>query len=194
VPSLCARLDAITNTVRTELEKQGFEKERIHIDRLLNMRFEGTDTALMVLPSAAHGEISEDGTEDFGAAFKRAYKSEFGFLLEEKRVSVDDIKVRGTGKTYDTLGQSVFEELKSLKHTRVAPDGSKRSSTYSTYFDKIGRVEDTPVFELDKLEIGDEVAGPAIIIDDTQTIVVIPSATAVLTRQHLVLTLEEKGE
>lgn len=52
------------------------------------MRFEGTDTALMVLPHAEDG----DGDEDFESAFKRVYKAEFGFLLE-KSVIVDDIKV-----------------------------------------------------------------------------------------------------
>jgi N-methylhydantoinase A/oxoprolinase/acetone carboxylase beta subunit len=55
----------------------------------LNMRFEGTDTALMVLPEKTDG----DGKEDFEAAFKRAYKAEFGFLLETKTIIVDDIKV-----------------------------------------------------------------------------------------------------
>lgn len=56
---------------------------------MLNMRFEGTDTALMVLPIGKDG----DGKEDFEAAFKRVYKAEFGFLLETKTIIVDDIKV-----------------------------------------------------------------------------------------------------
>ena len=80
----------MTADVKSELKKQGFEERRIHMERMLNMRFEGTDTALMVLPNANDG----NGREDFEAAFKRAYKSEFGFLLETKSVIVDDIKVR----------------------------------------------------------------------------------------------------
>lgn len=53
------------------------------------MRFEGTDTALMVLPNAN----DVDGEEDFEAAFNRVYRSEFGFLLETKTIIVDDVKV-----------------------------------------------------------------------------------------------------
>ena len=53
------------------------------------MRFEGTDTALMVLPDEKDG----DGKEDFEAAFNRVYKTEFGFLLDTKSIIVDDIKV-----------------------------------------------------------------------------------------------------
>jgi 5-oxoprolinase (ATP-hydrolysing) len=79
----------MTNDVREELRKQGFEDTRVHFERMLNMRFEGTDTALMVLPTDADG----DGQEDFEAAFKRVYKSEFGFLLDTKSIIVDDVKV-----------------------------------------------------------------------------------------------------
>lgn len=85
-PTLVARLDKLTKDVRDELTKQGFEEHRIHVERMLNMRFDGTDTALMVLPTP-------EEKEDFTAAFKRMYKSEFGFLLETKHIIVDDIKV-----------------------------------------------------------------------------------------------------
>lgn len=87
--SLVARMDKLTSDVREELARQGFEGDRVIVERMLNMRFEGTDTALMVLPLANDG----DGKEDFEAAFKRAYKSEFGFLLETKTIIVDDVKV-----------------------------------------------------------------------------------------------------
>ena len=76
--------------MRTELTAQGFDADHIHIERMLNMRFEGTDTALMVLPHADDG----NGKEDFEAAFKRVYMAEFGFLLQMKGIIVDDIKAR----------------------------------------------------------------------------------------------------
>ena len=87
--SLISRLDKLEGDVRGELKSQGFGERRIHVERALNMRFEGTDTALMVLPDKTDG----DGKEDFEAAFKRAYKAEFGFLLETKTIIVDDVKV-----------------------------------------------------------------------------------------------------
>lgn len=51
-------------------------------------------------------------------------------------------------------------------------------------------MDDTPVYLLDSLKIGDEVYGPAMIIDDTQTIVVVPGARALLTSKHLYITVE----
>lgn len=170
---------------------------------MLNMRFDGTDTAIMVLPE--ENEKDEDGGEDFMGAFRRAYKAEFGFLLEEKNVIVDDVKVRasgtgtsdelltvmkvrGIGKTFDSLGLSVFKEVKTLEQKPV--DRSRAAATHSTYFDNIGRVNDTPVFLLDDLKIGDVIEGPSMVIDNTQTILIVPKAKATVTRKHLFITLE----
>ena len=178
--TLSSRLDIITDATRKELEKQGFSPEHIRTERMLNMRFNGTDTALMVLPEAGEGE-------DYLGAFRRTYKAEFGFLLEEARVVVDDIKVRGIGTTTDESGLSVFDELDQLRIQVV--EAEQAATRHSVYFDKIGRVEDTPVFELGKLAVGDAVDGPAVVIDDTQTIVVVPGARAVLASRHLVITL-----
>ncbi|RPD56857.1 5-oxoprolinase [Lentinus tigrinus ALCF2SS1-7] len=181
---LRARLDKLDAQVREELKLQGFEGSRVHTERMLNMRFDGTDTALMVLPHPDDG----DGNEDFEAAFRRVYMAEFGFLLDTKSIIVDDVKVRGIGKTFDTLGESVYKEVERLEKREV--DRSKADSTYSTYFEGVGRVDDTPVFLLTSLKVGDTVKGPAMIIDNTQTIVIIPGATAVLTSKQLYITLE----
>jgi len=184
--SLIARLDKLTTDVQRELERQGFEPGRISVERMLNMRFDGTDTALMVLPTPNDG----DGEEDFEAAFMRVYKSEFGFLLETKSVIVDDIKVRGIGKTFDSLGPSVYSEVAGLKQKPVDVQAKgERVRKFSVYFDRVGRVDDTPVFLLDNLGVGDVVEGPAMIIDNTQTIVLVPGAKAVLTSKHLYITL-----
>ena len=46
------------------------------------------------------------------------------------------------------------------------------------------------MYLLDNLGVGDAVEGPAMIIDQTQTILVVPGAKAVVTRKHLYITLE----
>ncbi|TFK24478.1 5-oxoprolinase [Coprinopsis marcescibilis] len=207
VSHLLGRLDTLTEKVKTELTAQGFEEHRVKVERLLNMRFEGTDTALMVLP---HEKEGEDGhAEDYLEAFKRVYKTEFGFVLEGKGVIVDDIKVRGIGKTFDTLGPSIYDEVDELyEGNRVnaltpsspwvsspaAEDSGSFKAHYpkaepqpqSVYFEPpVGRVENTPLYLLHQLEVGDVVNGPAMIIDDTQTIVVIPGSSALVTSRGL---------
>jgi 5-oxoprolinase (ATP-hydrolysing) len=180
--ALVARLDKLEASVRASLKEQGFEGERVAVERALNMRFDGTDTALMVVPEP-------DEHEDFAAAFLRAYKHEFGFLLAEKGIVVDDLKVRGTGRTFDSLGPSVFAELRTLETRAV--DEAKAASRAQTYFDGAGRV-DTPVFQLDSLATGEVLRGPAVVIDDTQTIVLVPGANATVASRHLVIRLGEE--
>lgn len=82
----------------------------------------------------------------------------------------------------------MYAEIEKLSTRSV--DRAKADTTHSVYFDSVGRVDDTPVFLLPSLEKGDTLEGPAMIIDDTQTIVLIPGAKAVLTSKHLYITIE----
>jgi len=178
--SLIARLDSMQEKVTKVLRDQGFSEDKIQAERYMNMRFDGTDTSIMVLDPF-------DDSHDFEGAFKSQHKEEFGFILEKKAIIVDDLKVRGLGKTFDALGETVYEEMKSLQRKDV--DESKKSCTHSVYFEEIGRVDATPVYELPSLEVGDVVKGPAMIIDDTQTILVVPKGEAVVTSRHLFIQL-----
>lgn len=92
-------------------------------------------------------------------------------MLKNKSIIVDDIRVRGIGKSFSSLGPSVFEQAEKLDFKPV--DGSKAERS-SVYFEETGRV-DTPVYQIEQLKEGDLVEGPALIIDNTQTVVVDPS-------------------
>jgi 5-oxoprolinase (ATP-hydrolysing) len=93
-PRIIGRLDTLTDQVKSSLEKQGFKGDRVRVERLLNMRFDGTDTSLMALDP-------EDGSGDFEKSFREAYKQEFGFLLEGKSIIIDDVKVFNSFNPFD---------------------------------------------------------------------------------------------
>lgn len=126
-----------------------------------------------------------DGSWDFRRAFEEAYKYEFGFLLEGLDVMVDDVRVRGIGKTRGDLGETVYAEVARLKFTTVSSD--KSEGTKSMYFDS-GRV-DAPVYLLEKLQPAEMVKGPAAIVDGTQTLILDPSSEAKITSKHVFITL-----
>ena len=46
------------------------------------------------------------------------------------------------------------------------------------------------MFLLEQLKVGEVVEGPAMIIDETQTIVVVPGARAVVMEKHLCIQLQ----
>ncbi|KDN37579.1 hypothetical protein K437DRAFT_291945 [Tilletiaria anomala UBC 951] len=154
--------------VRGILKAQGFVDEMIKTELLLNMRYDGTDTALMTLKP-------QDGWA-FEKAFVTTYKQEFGFVLSDKPIIVDDIRVRGIGRSFESLGESVHEEHQRLIY-RPATWALSKANKRLIYFDGQGRVE-TPILRLKDLDEGDMVDGPVVLIDETQTILLEPKCKA----------------
>lgn len=148
---------------------------------------------------------------DFASVFEKEYKQEFGFILNNA-ITVDDVRCRGTGKTYSTLPPSPLTEFEETTFKPVDVKFSSQSST-SVYFPS-GRV-DTPVFRLEdvrtlpllslisngkanlsrlpplQLKTGEQVEGPAMILDATQTIVICPGWTAFVTSTSLLIELSK---
>ena len=96
--------------------------------------------------------------------------------------------MKGLGKTYASLGTPVFKELATLEKK---PASTSKAELYqSVYFNGVGRM-DTPVYKLDKLDIGETIKGPAMVLDDTQTILLDKDSEGVLTRRQFVIRLSE---
>eukprot|EP01098_Paradermamoeba_levis_P002844 TRINITY_DN1351_c0_g1_i1.p1 TRINITY_DN1351_c0_g1~~TRINITY_DN1351_c0_g1_i1.p1 ORF type:complete len:682 (+),score=195.46 TRINITY_DN1351_c0_g1_i1:1498-3543(+) len=142
------------------LKHHGFDESAITYELFLNLRYNGTDTSIMT-------PLPEDG--NFVGAFVQKYKQEYGFVIHGRPIIIDDIRVRAVGSG---------SKLKSIKISQgQAP---KPTKFVPTYFQGLGR-HNTPLYLLPELGAGVEVPGPAIIIDNTSTIVVEPDCKAVLT-------------
>lgn len=77
------RLDALEKTARSKLYSRGFTAENVSATRFLNLRFQGTEVALM---------IASERMEDYLETFLSTYKREFGFTLSGRAVVVDDVR------------------------------------------------------------------------------------------------------
>jgi len=168
-----ARFDALEAEVRGQLLAQGFAEENVECDLFLNLRFDGTDVSLMV---------SQPPGGDFREAFRDAYRREFGFVLENRDVIVDDIRVRGMGKASRV---PPWQDLPARPLTPPPP-----RTTSSACFPETGRV-DVPVFVLEELEGGHEIRGPALIMNKVTTIVVPPGFRAKVTAEGSLLCVLE---
>ena len=173
------RVEELQKKASAELTKEGFDDKSIRHELYLNMRYQGTDTALMM--------IKPEDSWDFGKAFVERYEQEFGFTLPDRDVLVDDIRVRGIGQSFEGPEKTVDQQLKELKAKDV--NTSKKHSTQKVYFE--GGHKDTNIYVLGDLEVGDKIQGPAIIIDETQTIVVVPNSTAIILKTHVIINLGE---
>ncbi|KAI9370457.1 Hydantoinase B/oxoprolinase-domain-containing protein [Aspergillus egyptiacus] len=176
---LSKRLDEMTKAATADMTEQGFSPDQVRHERYLNLRYDGSDTSLMILEP-------EDGS-DFIEKFQIRHRREFGFT-SDRPVLVDDIRVRtiASSKVRDEKSPLVQLREATMQDIKTAPD-----LTTKTYFDgQSGRL-DTPVYQLDKIEKNSRVHGPAIIIDETQTIVVAPDAVASVLETCIVIDLKE---
>ncbi|KAK4053044.1 hypothetical protein OIV83_001779 [Microbotryomycetes sp. JL201] len=172
------RLKALGDDARKDLQRQGFSDDRIEVHSYLNMRYNGTDSALMI--------HEPDSNQTWDEAFVESYKQEFGFSLKVP-IIVDDVRVRGLGKSFDDLGPSVFDDLDKLSFELV-DETNRAHETTSVYFEDTGRV-DVKVYLLEQLQAGDELKGPCLVLDGTQTLVIDPEAQVRITSKHVVVSL-----
>lgn len=152
----------------------------IQAGRFLSMRYDGSETSIMI--------PWDDPESDAKEAFVKAHHQQFGFTPVDRVVYVDTIRVRA-------IGCSVFHEISSSPqvkyplNSKSATTTATPSSRVSTYFSSVGWV-DTPVYHLDALSEGIQIQGPAMIIDQTQTIVMSPDSKATIAQDLLILDVD----
>jgi 5-oxoprolinase (ATP-hydrolysing) len=179
------KMEELRRKATRTLKGQGFEDASIQFEEYLNMRYRGTESALMIVKPSKE-DAKEFGGDDwaFGRAFVTNHEQEFGFTLPDRDIIVDDVRVRGIGKSFEGLEKTVDQQLKDVK-LRDLSKGEKQYSSSMVYFE--GGRKDTPIYKLEDLHVGDRVKGPAIIADGTQTIVVTPGASATIIDTHVVI-------
>ncbi|KAG0465172.1 hypothetical protein HPP92_019336 [Vanilla planifolia] len=150
--------------VQQMLREQGFKDESITTETYLNLRYEGTDTAIMV-----KRQVDGEGN-DFSSEFERLFQQEYGFKLQNRNILISDVRVRGIGVTNILRPQ----ELEPASETPV-PEGE-----YKIYFTT--GWQDTPLFKLEKLGYGHILHGPAIIMNGNSTVIVEPKCKALITK------------
>nr|CAH7742195.1 unnamed protein product [Callosobruchus chinensis] len=168
-PYFDKRLSALEAQCTEALLKQGFDKDHIVLEPYLHMRYDGTDCALMCSPSKQAGDqATKHG--NFLKPFIERYKSEFGFTIQHRNIIVDDIRVRGIGKS-DVEEETLVE---------VSTDEPRPKSATKVYFPNGYR--DTNVYFLKELKAQQTIKGPAIVMDQLSTILVQPDCTALITK------------
>lgn len=174
--SIQARFDRLATKGNEGLIAQGFQLEQIQHEYFLNMRYQGSDTALM---TQYPGNLA-----DFGKAFTERHQQEFGFT-QPRDILVEDVRVRSIGKGANLELTNPFEEL---RRTQTTPPTSPvpPASIRKVYFENSGWTE-TGLYYLDDLSVGTRVKGPAIVVDKTQTVVVDAGSAATLLPEHLIL-------
>ncbi|KAM0248511.1 hypothetical protein ACHAQJ_009448 [Trichoderma viride] len=170
------KLKGLISRSTENLRAQGFEESQLRHEIFLNMRYEGSDTSLMIL---------EPENGDFGSAFVERHRREFNFTFE-RSILVDDVRVRTIASANRLTEKSPLQQLKDA----MIKDAPAPSQHANVYFDSGSGFLKTPVYLLRELGPDVKLHGPAIIIDETQTIVVSPNAVVHVLETCVLIDLE----
>ncbi len=174
LPALEAALQDLAAEVRADLTGQGIADASISTRTLLHLRLEGTDTAL---------PIDWNGNADTArAAFDAAHLAQFGFAVPERGLIIETAEIEG-------VDEAPTPEAEAPVETEAAEAATDRR----TRFFSGGDWQQARVFRRAGLAPGHRLKGPAMIIEDNQTIVVEPGWQAEITpRDHVLLTRHER--
>ncbi|KAK3086761.1 hypothetical protein FSP39_022921 [Pinctada imbricata] len=164
------RIRELCQVCTAELENQGFSQSQISEQPFLHMRYDRTDCALMVSTEKFPATDASCKHGDFKAAFEERYRTEFGFILPDRPIIIDDIRIRAVGKAYVDTEETIEETSESPRvETEV-----------ECYFE--GGRQNTKVYLLEDLRQGHMINGPAIIMNGNSTILVEPACHAQITK------------
>jgi 5-oxoprolinase (ATP-hydrolysing) len=130
----------------------------------------------------------ENGT--WSEAFTAEHKRQFSFIMSGRDILVENARVRATAQSPSVEPDFNLEKQMTASPS-VAATEDKISDRVKIYFED-GWAE-APLYLLTSLNKGEFVQGPAIILDDLQTIIVTPEARATILERHVVLELGSKS-
>jgi 5-oxoprolinase (ATP-hydrolysing) len=180
-PDLRAALDKLDSEARAELTGQGIPPGRIRAVHRVHLRYDGTDTALVV-PAGT--------PQDMTAAFEAAYLRRFSFLMRDKPITAEAVSVEIIGASEPMAELPELPELAELAEpagvpgsARLEPQPHARTRLFTR-----GRWAEVNLYRREDLRPGAAVAGPAIIVEANATTVIEPGWAAEVNHlRHLVL-------
>lgn len=140
----------LSNLVTEEVIAQGLDADRVSVSTLYHLRYDGTDTALLVGGASAK-ELEHN--------FQNAHTQRFGFADPDRPIIVEAISVEAVGRDSET-GISVTAQEQAQRET------------ISLYVQ--GAWTEGVVVPRNSLRVGETIAGPALISEPHSTIVVEP--------------------
>jgi 5-oxoprolinase (ATP-hydrolysing) len=159
-------VEALAIEARNELVSQGIGAERISVLRRVHLKYEGTDTALVVPLGRADFMLRD---------FEAAYRQQFSFLMPGRPLIAEAVSVEAIARG------EVFEE-------KALPPKEKASPAETVRMFTGGRWHDAPLYRRENLGPGNRIDGPAIIAEANATTVVEPEWRASVTPlNHLIL-------
>ena len=178
IDELDRRLAVLEQSATAKFAADGVVAHAMRFEHFLNLRYVGSDATFMIL------RPENQSWED---AFIAEHKRQFSFIMPGRDVVVENIRIRAVAESNSVEPTfSLEEQLRNM--TLTSASEKKISDHIQLYFQ--GGWQASNLYFLASLSSGEQIQGPALILDDTQTICVAPSATATILDRHVMIDLK----
>src|SRR6266545_759826 len=176
VNAMFARLEGQASK---ELHDDGFATDAVEIQRALDMRYAGQGYEITM---ACGDALRDGGLAALRRTFDEQHKMMFGHSAPEEPVEIVSYRVRGVGRVppvamprFESTGASLADAQRAIRQVR---------------FD--GESIDCPVYQRQRLDVGLDVSGPAILDQFDCTTVIYPGQTARVEEWKNLIVTEER--
>ena len=174
IESLSIQFNNLKKQGREEMVAQNLNSEKLRYSSRIYLRYEGSDSALAV-------RFSE--YQEIKSNFENIHKARFGFISPEKLLIVESIQV-------EVSCPSEHVESKNNKRTKRGNSSLARLNVVMN-----GDSNPTSFYHRNNISTNDKLIGPAVIIEDTSTIVIEPGWQASINNNFdLILERTEKKQ
>lgn len=168
LPQVVSALDKLAEAAQADLRKQQVSANAVQVRRRVHVRYEGSDSALVV----PFGDLAT-----IISGFEAAYRQRFSFLMQGKALMVEAVSVEAV-----VAGDAPAEPRHEVHPARDVP----RRESVRMYSG--GQWHDAALVVREDMRPGDVIPGPAIVAEKNATTVVEPGWEAQLTAlDHIVL-------
>lgn len=162
--------------VREEVISQGVGEDNIEVRVKVHLRYEATDTSL---------EVEAGTADEMLKSFEEAHRQQFGFVVSGRALVIEAISVEGIGVT-----EPVIDPETVISDAPGEPVKEDNAQMYAN-----GATVSVPLYKRNTLQPGQKLRGPAIITEDTGTVIVEDGWEACLnSRFHLILSRYKERE
>jgi N-methylhydantoinase A len=155
--------DKLEHKGNDQLAKDGFSEKDIHITRTLDMRYTG---------QVHECTVEVDAFDITGASLKALEEAfharhEELYMYSERHSAIEVVNVEST-----IIGK--IDRPERMKQAKGSGADNAKTGTRQVVFSSDGARIETPIYDGSKLGAGDHIEGPAVLEEETTTIVLDP--------------------
>jgi 5-oxoprolinase (ATP-hydrolysing) len=170
IPILQTIFNELTAIAQNEILTQSSTIAAQQIQHQVYLRYIGTDAPLLV-------DFAPD-IATMRSQFERIYQQRYSFIMADRDLIIESVTVEAIG----IMPTPTEPQIASTRTSRLEP--RKTVSVYTK-----GNWYQVPIFDRQDLQPGDEIFGPAIVIETTSTNIIEPDWVGTLTaNNYLILT------